>query len=377
MASVAEALRQHGPAYLEKFGQRMPLEHHKVLSAIQRCRTGELGGVVYQCHRCGRTHWVGRSCGNRHCPTCQHTKTAAWLDKQTERLLPVHYFLVTFTVPEALRSVLRANQRLGYGAMFAAGSGTIRTLASNPRFIGTSKIGFFGVLQTWGRDLATYHPHVHFVVPGGGVSEDGTRWLSSPANFLFPEAAASIIYRAKFRDALKAAGLFEALPPQVWQQHWQVDVLPVGDGRAALKYLAPYVFRVAISDKRLESCSQTHVSYRYTPTGAKRSVTKTVSGEAFTRSFLQHVLPRGFQKLRHYGFLSPNSAVDFESVRMLVWFFLGWVYWLASGHAPPEPPPQRPGLKCAECGGPLRIIGVVFLNCRTLVEHSVKYLDSG
>jgi hypothetical protein len=377
MPSVAEALRQHGPVYLETFGERMPREQHKVLSAIQRCRTGELGGILYQCDGCGRTHWVGRSCGNRHCPTCQHEKTAVWLQKQTARLLPVHYFLVTFTVPEALRRTLRAQQRAGYQAIFDAGSGTIRELATNPRFIGTSQIGFFGVLQTWGRDLATYHPHVHFVVPGGGVSEDGTRWLSSPTNFLFPESAASKIYRAKFRDAMKAAGLFDSIPPDVWRQHWQVDVLPVGNGRAALKYLAPYVFRVAISDNRIESCTETHVTYRYTPTGAKCSVTKTVTGEAFTRNFLQHVLPRGFQKVRHYGFLSPHAKIDFESVRMLVCFFLGWVYWLASGPVPPVPPPERPGRPCPKCGGALQIISVVHADCRTLLEHSTKYFDSG
>ncbi len=307
----------------------------------------------------------------------QHEKTTAWLAKQTKRLLRVHYFLVTFTVPEALRMVLRAHGRAGYQAIFDAGSGTIRKLATNPRFIGTSKIGFFGVLQTWGRDLQTYHPHVHFIVPGGGVSEDGTRWLSSPTNFLFPESAASKIYRAKFRDAMKAAELYDAIPPDVWQQHWQVDVLPVGDGRAAVKYLAPYVFRVAISDNRIESVSPTQVTYRYTPTGKKRSVTKTVTGEAFTRSFLQHVLPRGFQKVRHYGFLSPNSKIDFESVRMLVWFYLGWVYWLASGRVPPEPREERPVLPCPHCGGSLRLLAVVHFNCRTLVEHSVKYFDSG
>lgn len=154
-------------------------------------------------------------------------------------------------------------------------------------------------------------------------------------------------------------------------------MLPVADGRAALKYLAPYVFRVAISDNRIESCTDSHVTYRYTPSGEKRPRTKTVTGEEFTQSFLQHVLPRGFQKVRHYGWLSPNSKIDFESVRMLVWFYLGWVYWLASGHAPRQPLPEPAGIRCAECGGPLRIIGVVYCNCRTLIEHSVKYLDSG
>jgi len=230
----------------------MPLAHHKVLSAITRCRTGELGGSLYQCDGCGRRHWVGRSCGNRHCPACQHEKSSAWLEKQTARLLPVHYFLVTFTVPEALRRTLRANQRDGYKAIFDAGSGTIRKLATNPRFIGTSNVGFFGVLHTWGRDIQTYHPHVHFVVPGGGVSEDGLTWLSSPTNFLFPVSAASTVYRAKFRDAMQAAGLLAAIDPKVWTQRWQVNVQAVGDGRASLKYLAPYVYRVA--DQRQADC---------------------------------------------------------------------------------------------------------------------------
>ena len=355
----------------------MPRVHQKVLAAIARCRTGELGGVVYQCDACGHRHWVGRSCGNRHCPTCQHEKTAAWLEKQTQRLLPVHHFLVTVTVPEALRMTLRANQRAGYDALFDSGSGMIRELATNPRFIGTSRIGFFGVLQTWGRDLATYHPHVHFIVPGGGVSEDGTQWLSSPTNFLFPESAASIIYRAKFRDAMKAAGLYDSIDSRVWQQHWQVDVLPVADGRAALKYLAPYVFRVAISDNRIEHVTDTHVTYRYTPTGKRRSVTPEVTGEAFTRSFLQHVLPSRFQKVRHYGFWGSNCRTNFELVRMLVWFYVGWFYYLTSHRADPEPAPQRDRPKCAKCGGVMRIVEVVYDNCRTLVEHSRKYLDSG
>jgi hypothetical protein len=176
MASVADCLRQHAPAYLQEFGERVPLGHRKVISAITRCRTGELGGVVYQCDDCGREHWVGRSCGNRHCPNCQKEKTQDWLAKQTQRLLPVHHFMVTFTVPEELRSVLRANQKAGYDAVFNSGSGTIRKLLANPKYLGTSKVGFFGVLHTWGRDPMVYHPHVHFVVPGGGVSEDGTKW---------------------------------------------------------------------------------------------------------------------------------------------------------------------------------------------------------
>ena len=383
MPSVADCLRQHAPAYLKKFGERVPLGHRKVISAITRCRTGELGGVVYQCEGCGRQHWVGRSCGNRHCPSCQIDKTAAWLEKQTSRLLPVHHFLVTCTVPEELRSVLRAHQRVGYDAIFQSGSEMLRQLAANPRWLGTSKLGFFGVLHTWGRDPTVYHPHVHFVVPGGGVSENavsehGTQWLSTPQNFLFPGKAVSLVYKAKFADAMRAAGLYDAIPAKAWSGPWVVDIKPVGDGKAVLKYLAPYVYRVAISDKRIEACDERSVTFRYTPSGAKRSKTRTVRGEEFVRGFLQHVLPRGFQKVRYYGWMSPNSNVCVDSVRWLVWLFLGWTYWLGSGHAPQKEPQLRGPMRCAACGCTMHQVGVVLLvNCRALVEHSLAYLDSG
>ncbi len=377
MASVADCLRQHAPAYLDKFGERMPLMHRKVISTITRCRTGELGGVLYECDGCGRQHWVGRSCGNRHCPTCQIDKTAVWLEKQTSRLLPVHHFLVTFTVPEELRKVLRAHQKDGYAAIFQAGRETLQSLATNQRWLGTSKLGFFGVLHTWGRDPMAYHPHVHFVVPGGGVSEDGTKWLATPQNFLFPGKAASVVYKAKFADAMREAGLYDSIPDSAWKKRWTVDMKPVGNGRSVLKYLAPYVYRVAISDKRIESCDSQSVTYRYTPTGKKRSKTRTLTGQEFVQGFVQHVLPRGFQKVRYYGWMSPNCKIGLDDVRWLVWLFLGWTYWLASGHAPQAEPTVRKPVRCAECGSSMRIIAIVYENIRTLVEHSVPYLDSG
>jgi hypothetical protein len=377
MVSVADCLRQHAPAYLETFGDRVPLGHRKVLSAILRCRTGELGGVIYQCDGCGREHWVGRSCGNRHCPTCGTDKTAVWLQKQTQAQLPVHHFLVTFTVPQELRMTLRAHQRAGYGAMFHAASGTIRKLATNRRFLGTSKIGFFGVLHTWGRDPTVYHPHVHFVIPGGGVSEDGTRWLATAQTFLFPGDMMSPIYKAKFADAMREAGLYDSIPAAAWTGKWVVDVKPVGDGRAVLKYLAPYVLRVAISDKRIVACDERSVTYRYTPSGKRRPRVRTVEGTEFVRGFLQHVLPKGFQKVRRYGWMSANSRIGFDAVKWLVWLFLGWTYWLASKHAPREERPDRKPLRCADCGQAMRIVRVVQGNCRALVEHGRAYLDSG
>ncbi len=376
MVSVADCLRQHAPAYLQEFGQRVPMGHRKVISAITRCRTGELGGVVYQCDGCGRVHWVGRSCGNRHCPNCQKEKTQEWLAKQTQWLLPVHHFLVTFTVPKELRCVLRANQKPGYDAIFHSGSQTIRKLLANSKYLGTSKVGFFGVLHTWGRDPMVYHPHVHFVVPGGGVSEDGTQWLATPENFLFPHALAISLYKKLFAQAMRAAGLYDKIPASVWRGKWVVDFEMVGDGRAVLKYLAPYVYRVAISDNRIVDCDEQSVTFRVTPSGEKRSKTRRVVGQEFVRGFVQHVLPRGFQKIRYYGWMSPNSRVDLDMVRWLVWLFLSWTYWLGSGHAPQEKLIHKP-VRCAACGGAMKIILVLNVDCRAMVEHSLGYLDSG
>ena len=236
---------------------------------------------------------------------------------------------MTFTVPEELRGLLRACPREGYEAIFSAGSETIQKLLTNPKWLGSDNVGFFGVLQTWGRDPIVYHPHVHFVVPGGGVGKgvrtqlperpagccaqlspdpvSNTKWLATLTNFLFSEAAAGKIYRQKFREAMRAAGFEKNVDPSVWRKDWVVDVEPVQDGRAVLKYLAPYVFRVAISDNRILECTESTVTYKYTPSGSTQVLTKTVTGWKFVRGFLQHVLPKGFRKVRHYGWMASNS----------------------------------------------------------------------
>src|SRR4051794_25087894 len=192
MPTVADVLRRYGDGSLEQFGAAMPAGHKKVLRAIMACRTGRLGTVVYRCADCGTTHALGRSCGNRHCPTCQQDKTKAWLEAQTDRLLPCPYFLLTFTVPAGLRDVMRRHQRIAYAALFEASSGAIKALAANPKYVGTTRCGFFGVLHTWGRTLE-YHPHVHYVVPGGGLSPDGTCWRPSRADFFLPVRALSVL----------------------------------------------------------------------------------------------------------------------------------------------------------------------------------------
>ena len=354
-ATVADALRRFAPGYIAKFCQRMPPHHRKVLGLIVRCKTGALGDFVYRCDSCRRYHWVGRSCGNRHCPNCQKQKTQEWLAKQTSKLLPVQHFVVTFTVPKELRSLLRANPEVGYAAIFEAGSETIRTLLKKPKYLGSDQVGFLGVLHTWGRDPKDYHPHVHFVVPGGGVSPDGTRWLQVNRDQLFHPNPAKQLYKKLFVAAMKKAGLYAKLPSGVLKFDWVVNIKPVGNGEAILKYVAPYVYRVAISDNRISSVDDAGVTYRVKPSGKRVYQTRHLAGEAFVRAFAQHILPPGFQKVRHYGFMSSNSKLQLATVRWLVWLWKGWNYYAAMA-LPKATPPQPRIPKCQHCGEELKLV---------------------
>src|SRR5262249_28695011 len=354
MPSVADVLRRTGGEDLERFGATMPAEHKKVLRAITACRTGALGTVLYACESCGRTHTVGRSCGNRHCPTCQQDKTQAWLENQLDRLLPCPYFLITFTLPAELRALARAHQRVVYAALFEASSAALRALAADPKFVGTDRLGFFGVLHTWGRTLE-YHPHVHYVVPGGGLSADGSCWLPSRADFLVPVQALSVIFRAKFRDLLQREGLLNLADPAVWHGDWVVHSQAAGDGRASLRYLAPYVFRVAIGDHRIVSCDDGQVTFTYRRVGSNRPRKVTMDAPGTIRRGLQHVLPAGFQKVRHFGFLSPHSGLVLEAVRWLVTVFLGALFVLQAARA--KGPAVTAAPRCPVCGGVMSVVG--------------------
>ena len=358
MPTVAEIARRFGGAYLQKFQAAMPVEQRKVLGLIARCRN-DLGTVVYHCQTCQRQHAMPRSCGNRHCPTCQQDKTKTWLQKQMSRLLPCPYFLLTFTVPASLRAFVRSHPRECLEALFAASSETIRTLAADPKFVGSRNCGFTGVLHTWGRDVGQ-HPHVHYLVPGGAVSDDGTRWLPSRVDFFIPVKAASVIYRAKFRDAMRDAGLLDQIPASVWREAWVVHSQAVGDGRQSLKYLARYVYRVAISDERIVSIKdgpdgQGEVTFSYRKTGSNRERRMTVTAEEFLRRFLQHVLPKGFRKVRHYGFLAARRRAQFELVRWLVTLAMGLPFILYSTADTDLPDvTTQSSARCPHCGGELR-----------------------
>ena len=207
----------------------------------------------------------------------------------------------------------------------------------------------------------TFHPHVHFIVPGGAIREDGQSWLSSGAEFFVPVEAASIIFRAKFKQLMEEAGLIDQIPPAVWTKNWVVHSKAVGDGRKALRYLAPYVYRVAISNRRLVKCEPGpdglgRVSFTYRPSGSQDYRVMKLTAEQFIHRFLQHILPRGFQKVRHFGFAHPRHRIDREWLKMLVTVTLSWVYvlWVT---AKPLPIPHRP--TCPHCGGPLSYVGMI------------------
>jgi Putative transposase/Transposase zinc-binding domain len=313
MVELADIFGQYGPAYRDKFGEQMPLRHRQVMWAIEHCRTDTLGGHVYQCPECGERVYRYHSCRDRHCPKCQGEKAYRWLAQQHELLLPVPYFMLTFTLPDELAQVARSHPAEMYDVLFRASAAATQQLALDPRFVG-GQLGMVGILHTWGRTL-TFHPHIHYLIPAGGLAADGQTWLPARENFLLPVKALSVIFRAKVRDALRETEGVAQIPAEVWEKDWVVHCQPVGNGQQAFKYLAPYVFRVAISNGRLVSLENAQVTFRYRDSRTGQAKLCTLDVEEFIRRFLQHVLPKGFVKVRYYGFLSPGHRPQLALIR--------------------------------------------------------------
>lgn len=345
---LAEILSAHWPAYVAKFGRLIPAEQHAAVRAILRCRTPALGGQRHRC-ACGREHFAYHSCNHRACPRCGQGDAEAWLAQQRTRLLPVPYFLVTLTVPEQLREPIRRAMKLWYGALLKAAAGALQDLAADPKHLG-AELGLTAMLQTWTRDLR-YHPHVHLLVPGGGLTANQLRWVRvKDSEFLVPQVKLA----ARFKGRLKAwlqehePELFQAVPEKVWWMKWVADVQPVGSGEAALKYLANYLCSPPLREHQLERDDAQGVTFRYRENGGevKRC---TVSGSEFVRRVLQHVLPRGFQRVRHYGWLGAAAKAKRERILAL----LDWTAPLRVKSAPLPPP------KCPGCGKVMFLIGTL------------------
>ena len=319
---VADVFRDLTDAFLDRYGDTLSPEQRRALRDIAACRTAALGGHVEECDRCGHQRIAYNSCRNRHCPKCQATAAAQWMEAREAELLPVEYFHVVLTLPAILGPIALQNPREVYGILFRAAAETLQQIAADPKHLG-AEIGFLAVLHTWGQNL-DHHPHVHCVVPGGGISPDGSRWIACRPGFFLPVRVLSIVFRGKFlallRNAfdrgklsfhgkqrvLADAGEFQRLLAASAQTEWVVYAKPpFGGPEQVLKYLARYTHRVAISNRRLISLDDGEVAFQrkdYAHGGGPK--TMTLKAVEFIRRFLLHVLPSGFVRIRHYGFLA-------------------------------------------------------------------------
>ena len=319
---VADVFRHFGQVFLDRHGPSLSSERRRAMSAIESCRTAALGGHVERCGDCGHQRVWYNSCRNKSCPKCQGLARAQWLDDRRAELLDTHYFHVVFTVPQEIEAIAFQNQVVVYDILFRAASETLRRIAADPEHLG-AEIGFLGVLHTWGQSLS-HHPHVHFLVPGGGIAPDGESWIAGRRGFFLPVRVLSRMFRRLFLHYLEKAfvageltffkshrhlhepAVFRRYLAPVWKTEWVIYTKrPFAGPGQVLDYVGRYTHRVAISNNRLVSMDNGKVSFRWKDyRDGDRQKTMTLDGEEFLRRFLIHVLPDGFHRIRYYGFLA-------------------------------------------------------------------------
>jgi len=327
---VADIFRAHGPAWRQSQQGHLSLGQLKVMSAIEQCRSAALGGHVLRCQACAHTEIAYNSCRNRHCPKCQASAAKRWLEARQADLLPVDYYHVVFTLPAPLARIAYYNKSLIYGLLFEIAAEALTTIAADPKHLG-ARIGVTLVLHTWGSAL-THHPHVHGIVPGGGLSADGERWVACKPGFFLPVRVLSRLFRRRFLEeldrahragqlqffgedaSLADAGSFAAWLTPLRESEWVVYAKrPFAGPAAVLAYLSRYTHRVAISNQRLVAFDDQGVSFRwkdYRLKGHTRIKTMTLSADEFMRRFLLHVLPGGLHRIRHYGLIANTERRD-------------------------------------------------------------------
>jgi predicted RNA-binding Zn-ribbon protein involved in translation (DUF1610 family) len=366
--TLGGVIRRFSAALLQRRGAAVTPAQRAVLSTLGRCHTAALGGHLYVCDTCGVERPAYNSCGNRHCPSCLGHKSAAWLEDRTDELLPVPYFHVVFTVPDAIAALALGNKKVVYSILFRAASETLLEIGADPRHLGAT-LGFLAILHTWTQTMQ-HHPHVHCIVPGGGLSPDRSQWVKSRDKFLLPVAVLSCLYRKKFlaylAEAARAGSLqfagataplarasgFEAFLKEQQDKAWVVYAKPpFGSPEQVLKYLARYTHRVAISDRRIRSIQGDTVTFDYLDrkSGCKRDM--TLDGVEFLRRFLLHVLPQGFVRIRYFGlFANRVRALNVTRCRELL-------ATTAPGHgdascrpAPVSKPEDDRRHRCPDCG---------------------------
>ncbi|MEH6652310.1 MAG: IS91 family transposase [Motiliproteus sp.] len=340
LATLIDSYRE---SFESKYALRLLPGHRRAMDAISRCRTPVSGEVLVHCSDCGRFEKLACSCGHRSCPRCQNHEASTWLERQRQKLLPVEYFLVTFTLPAELRALAWQNQRQVYTALFRATEKTLSAFGQNPKHLGAD-IGMTAVLHTHSRRLI-YHPHLHTVVPGGGVNKELRQWKRTRYQYLFNAFALAKVFRGKLLHELNEVGL---KPPDTLPSKWVVDCRHAGHGESALEYLSRYLYRGVISAANIIADRNGLVTFGYTDGQSKQIRTETLPGEDFIWRVIQHVLPRGFQRVRNYGFLHHNARKTLHLVQLLL-----------SVTLKPVMPKQRPLCHCSACGGLMTVIGVI------------------
>ena len=300
MIEIADVFRRFADSYLSAHDATILPSHRRAIADILACRTEALGGHLWRCDHCSAEVYSYHSCKNRSCPKCHTDQTEEWLGARKAEVLPCPYFHVTITVPEELRDTLRANQKDGYALLMKAAAEAIIELARDSRYVGGA-VGVLAVLHTWTQQLL-YHPHVHCLVTGGGVSDDGRHWHPARTGFLVPFMALAKLVRGKLKAALAQRRPDLVLPAATWSKRWVVHCTAWGEGdEAVLRYLARYVFRVAITNSRVVGLDENGVTFRHKHRASNRWRTTRLSGHEFMRRFLQHVLRKGLHKVRYYG----------------------------------------------------------------------------
>ena len=346
MIELAEVIRRHGPEYLRRRGG-VPAHQRRALHAIAHCRTPELGGHLYRCGQCTATHFGWHSCNHRSCPKCGGAQAQEWRERMQRDLLPVPYFLCTFTLPEQLRQLCQSHPHVLYQVLFRESAATLQEIAAQPKHLG-AELGLVGVLHTWTRQLG-YHPHVHYVIPGGGLRGDERKWrkcrrLKDGSPYLLPVQVLSRRFRTRFAEALRAQApeLYREVPRAVWEKDWVVHSQAAGNGAAALGYLARYVQSTALGHKAIVADHDNGITFRYTESGTGARKQLTLGALEFLRRILSHVLPEGLHKVRYFGWLHPNARRRFLRVQTLL-----AVPILLTHPAPADPPLH---LRCPQCG---------------------------
>ena len=368
---VADIIRTAGDAFIERNRHWLGWKHVKVLLAIARCRTAALGGHLDECTRCGHRAISFNSCRNRHCPKCQTAAREKWIAARRRELLPTPYAHIVFTLPRHLAPLVLQNKKVLYDLLFRISAETLREVARNPEHLG-AEIGFFSVLHTWSQQLKI-HPHVHCVAPAGGLSLDRTRWVRSGKKFFLPKKVLRKIFRGKFVDALKLAfqegqlrfegnlkllaqpKIFAAWLRPLYRQHWVVYLKPpFGGPEYVLQYLGRYTHRVAISNHRLVSFTDGQVTFRWRDSAHhNEQKLRTLPVDKFLRRFLLHILPQGFVRIRHFGFLANRRRT--KLLPLCFQLLDSNPKPLAEEH--PSSTDNTPDLyRCPECGGSMKII---------------------